>query len=337
VISAWRYRGGEGEPEPVTIDAGISRKPDGLLWIDCEGLTDNELERLAKELDLNEFVVEDLRNGRQRTKLDRYPEYFHVAIHDCELLGAVDEADTEIELVSREIDVVFGDGWLLSVRQTPQDSEGDPISFDILRQAFERQRGDHSSCDEGFLLWALLDIIVDRYFIVGEGVDDRLDTLQEIVLNDDIDHLRRGRPRQLFDLSKAILHFRRSALPLREVVGQVLRREVPGISEAALVHYQDLYDHVLRITDLTESQRDVLTGLRDADLAVTSNQMSLVQQRIAAWGAILIVATLITGFLGMNFKNAPHVSWLVGFLIIAGVMTLLGIPMYVYFKRKNWL
>ena len=336
-MSIWRYRDGAGAAEALSIDAVSSRPRDGLLWIDCEDIADDELERLAKELDLNEFVVEDLHNGRQRTKLDRYADYFHVAIHDCELLGEVDRPDAEIELVSREIDVVFGDGWLLSVRQPPADSDGDPISFELLRQAFERQRSDHTSCDEGFLLWALLDIIVDRYFLVGEGVDDRLDTLQEIVLNDDIDHLRRGRPRQLFDLSKAILHFRRSALPLREVVGQILRREVTAISDAALVHFQDLYDHVLRIADLTESQRDVLTGLRDADLAVTSNQMSLVQQRIAAWGAILIVATLVTGFLGMNFLDAPGVQWEAGFLIIAGVMAALCLPLYLYFKRREWL
>jgi magnesium transporter len=337
VIRAWRYRDGAGSAEEVSTDSPITRDPDSLVWIDCEDATDEELALVAKDLGLHDFVLEDLRHAHQRTKLDRYPDHFHVAVHDCELLGDVDDPDAPIELVSREIDIVFSNGWLLSVRQRPQERDGEPVPLHMLQQSFERQREEYGTADEGFLLWAILDVIVDRYFVVGEGVDDRLDTLQEIVLDDDVDHLRRGRPRQLFDLSKAILHFRRSALPLREVVGQILRREVSDITPAARAHFQDLYDHVLRVSDLTESQRDVLTGLRDADLAVTSNQMSLVQQKIAAWGAILIVATLITGFLGMNFANAPEVDWEIGFLIIFGVMAALGIPLYAYFKRRHWL
>jgi magnesium transporter len=337
VIRAWRYQEGEAEPEEIATDGPISRDVGGLLWVDCEDTADEELEQLAKDLGLHDFVLEDLQHGQQRTKLDRYPDHFHVAIHDCELLGDMDDPEAPIELISREVDVVFGDGWLLSVRQQPEDGKGERAPLEAFRRRFELQRAEHGSCDEGFLLWALLDVVVDRYFVVGEAVDDRLDALQEIVLDDDIDHLRRGRPRQLFDLSKAILHFRRSALPLREVVGQILRREVTDISPAALAHFQDLYDHVLRAADLIESQRDVLTGLRDADLAVTSNQMSLVQQKIAAWGAILIVATLITGFLGMNFRDAPDVGWAGGFLIIIGVMGLLCLPLYLYFKRRHWL
>ncbi len=337
MIHAWRYREGVDEPEELATDGPIPRDADTLLWVDCADAADDDLERLGEQLGLHDFVLEDLQHAQQRTKLDRYPDHFHVAVHDCALLGDVDDPNGEIALVTREIDLVFGDGWLLSVRQRPEDGEGEPAPIDPLRRRFEVQRSEHGSCDEGFLLWALLDVIVDRYFLVGEAVDDRLDALQEIVLDDDIDHLRRGRPRQLFDLSKAILQFRRAAMPLREVVGQILRREVTDISETALVHFQDLYDHVLRVSDLTEAQRDVLTGLRDADLAVTSNQMSLVQQKIAAWGAILIVATLVTGFLGMNFRNAPEVSWAEGFLIILGVMAALCLPLYLYFKRRNWL
>jgi magnesium transporter len=94
---------------------------------------------------------------------------------------------------------------------------------------------------------------------------------------------------------------------------------------------------VLRVADLLDTQREVVTGLRDADLAVTSNQMSAVQQKIAAWGAILLVATLLTGVLGMNFRNAPELDWEEGFAIIFGVAVLFGIPLYVYFKRKDWL
>ena len=338
VIQAWRYR--EGVPSPEDVDCSIDMpapETDELLWIDCDRPSAAELEVLAKQLNLHEFVLEDLQQGEQRTKLDHYAEHFHVAVHDCQLQGEIDQPSAGIALVTREIDVVFGDNWLLSVRQPADDGEGEPFPVDEVRRTFERLRTHEGTTDEGYLLWALLDVVVDRYFLVSDGVDDRLDTLQEVVLDDAVDRIRRGRPRELFDLSKALLRFRRAALPLREVVGQLLRREAPNIGEAALVHFQDLYDHVLRVADLAESQRDVLTGLRDADLAVTSNQMSLVQQKIAAWGAMLIIATLVTGILGMNFRDAPNVGWVSGFVIIVGLITVLCVPLYVYFKRRNWL
>jgi magnesium transporter len=307
------------------------------LWIDCEQPSEAELEELGKQLQLHKFIIEDLEHGEQRTKLDRYENHFHVAVHDCELVGDLAKIDGDVELVTREIDVVFGAGWLLSVSQPPENPEHGTFPMDMVRHSFERQRTDRGTTDEGFLLWALLDVVVDRYFLVNDAVDDRLDALQEVVLDDSIDRIRRGRPRELFDLSKALMRFRRATLPLREVVGQLLRREDPDIGDAALAHFQDLYDHVLRAADLSESQRDVLTGLRDADLAVTSNQMSLVQQKIAAWGAILLIATLVTGFLGMNFSDAPDVSWGEGFLVITGVIALLSVPLYFYFRRRKWL
>jgi magnesium transporter len=331
VLEVLRYREGGDEPESVTLEAAGPFTADSVVWVDCADPTDEEIATIGKTFDLHEFVLEDLRHAEQRTKLDHYADHFHVAVHDCCLKGE--------ELATREIDIVFGEGWLVSVRQPLEEGTPDVGEFpiELVRRRFDASRREHGSTDEGFLLWALLDVVVDRYFTVTDVVDDAMDEVQSTVLDDTVDRLRRGRPRQLFTLGKALLTFRRAALPLREVVGALLRKEAPSIGDAALAHFQDLYDHVLRIADLVETQRDVLTGLRDADLAVTSNQMSLVQQRIAAWGAILIVATLITGMLGMNFANAPGVNWEEGFAVILGVMVLIGLPMYAYFKRAKWL
>ena len=323
------YRDGVDEPEAVSIDTLPARVPECLVWVDCDEPTPDELTSLAATFGLHEFVLEDLQTAEQRTKLDFYSDHFHVAVHDCELV--------EDELVTREVDVVFGEGWLLSVRQPPQDGTPGKFPIDAVQRRFELQRREIGGNDEGFLLWALLDVVVDRYFVVTDAVDERVDDVEAVVLDDTIDRIRRGRPRELFALSKVLVEFRRAALPLREVVGALLRKEAPSIGDPALAHFQDLYDHVLRVADLVETQRDILTGLRDADLAVTSNQMSLVQQRIAAWGAILLIATLITGVLGMNFRNAPELDWEQGFLVIAALMALSGLPLYIYFKRKKWL
>jgi magnesium transporter len=175
---------------------------------------------------------------------------------------------------------------------------------------------------------------------VTDAIDDCLDAAEGDVLDDssdDVATVRRGRPRQLFDLSKTIVEFRRNAAPLRDVVAAVLRRETSSVGDAALVHFQDLGDHVLRVAELLESQRDVLTNLRDAELAVVSNRLNRSMQKLTAWGAILIVATLITGVLGMNFKNAPGLDWRDGFLLVAGIMAVVSLPMFLYFRRKQWL
>lgn len=333
MISAARYEHAKAAATPVAIDA-VAAAVDaavGLVWIDCEQPDPGELAALMAQLQINAFAQEDIAKAGQRTKLAHYRDHFHVAVYDCVLHDA--------GMRAREIDIVFGPGWLLSVRQAPED--GDPGDFPVehVRRTFALQRAQYQRADVGLLLWALLDAIVDRYFLVTEQVDNRLDDIEEAVLADDTSHgrARAMRPMELFALGKALVRFRRAAIPLRDVVSEIVRREVACIDSVAIVHFQDVADHVLRVADFLESQRDVLTSLRDAELALASNRMNLVQQRIAAWGAIFLVATLVTGVLGMNFQSAPELGWRQGFLLIGGVIIALCLPMYLFFRRRKWL
>lgn len=333
MLRAMRYEHTGGAPKPVAVDdiAATVAAGTGLVWVDCEQPDPSELMAVMEQLQIDNFAREDIAHAGQRTKLAHYRDHFHVAVYDCVL--------AERGLRAREIDIVFGAGWLLSVHQGPED--GDPGQFPVeqVRHVFELQRSQHDKAHVGLLLWALLDTVVDRYFVVTEQVDERLDDVEEAVLADDADRggERAMRPMELFALGKALVRFRRAAVPLRDVVSEIVRREVPCIDSVAIVHFQDVADHVLRVADFMESQRDVLTSLRDAELALASNRMSLVQQRIAAWGAIFLVATLVTGVLGMNFQDAPELTWRQGFFIIIGVIIALCLPMYVFFRRRKWL
>jgi magnesium transporter len=131
--------------------------------------------------------------------------------------------------------------------------------------------------------------------------------------------------------------FRRAVGPLREVLGQILRKEVHCIGAEALVHVQDVYDHVLRVLDLIESQREVLTGLREGQLAVRANQMSRVMKATSSWGAILIASTLVAGIYGMNFEHMPELGWQLGYPFALGIMGLVTVTLYRVFKRHDWL
>jgi magnesium transporter len=326
VIRAWCYTEGADGPRDVdTADlAATAAKPDALLWVDVENPSEADISRVTDALGIHHLMAEDLLEAGQRTKLERVGDHFHVAAHDCELRGDM--------LLTREIDIVFSDGWLLLARHG-DDEGGPPMPIDDAVRRFERSRTEHGSNDEGFLLWAILDVLVDRWFDVTDAIDDRLAENEELVFAENSD----GIPRELFDLRRSLVAFRRLAAPLREVVGSLLRREAEHIGDQAIVHLQDVFDHVLRVLDLIESQRELLTGLLEGRLAVMSNRMNQVMKATSSWGAILIVATLIAGIYGMNFRHMPELAWHYGYGGALGLMLVVTVALYIVFKRRGWL
>ena len=338
VLQAFRFVAGHSEPQQLDLDDAARRvgtEHDDLVWISVEGPTDDEIMQLAEALDLDPFLVEDLREGSgtmgQRPKLLPYGDMFHVAAHDCTVAGN--------ELLGREVDLVFGAGWLASVShpvdaQTQDDPDPFPMEEVVRRVKTDCKNG--STIDEGVVLWAFLDVITDRYFAITTEIDNRIDAAEEKYLRDD-DGRSRPDPETLYLIGRLLTDFRRQVVPLREATGALLRREDPDIGDAALLRLRDVYDHLQGINELIETQRDVLAGLRDVQLAVVSNRLNKSTQQLAAWGAILIVATLVTGFLGMNFKDAPSLHWRDGFLVVVGIMVVVAAPMYVFFKKKDWL
>ncbi len=228
--------------------------------------------------------------------------------------------------------MVFGEDWYLVVRQPVEGDE--PMSFDDVERRFERGRIECNNDDLGCALWAILDVIVDGYFHVTDLVDERLDDIEEIVFgivrNDAI-------PQEVFTLRRSLVQFRRAAAPLREVIATLLRREVDWIGPESIVLMQDVYDHSLRIADLIESQRDLLTGLLEAHLAVVSNRMNDVMKKTSSYGAILLVSTLIAGIYGMNFRFMPELHWHYGYFIALATMGIATLLLYAQFKKKGWL
>jgi magnesium transporter len=328
VICAWRYRAGVPGREPVD-PADLQRSDDAddgsiVVWIDLEDPTDEERALLKQRLSLDATVVEALLHPKERTKLVRYGNYFHVAVHDARCKG--DRFSTN------EVDIVMGPGWMVTVRH--QGDDGGRLDVELVEHRFELQRTEHSITEEGFLLWALFDVIVDRYFEVTDEFDDRLDTLEEAVFGDDG---QGGVPRDVFAIRRDLMEFRRAAAPIRDVVNAIIRREVAFVSDEAIVHFHDIYDRVLRIVDLVESQRDLLTGLLEADLAVISNRLNQVMKKMTSWGAILIVATLIAGIYGMNFRHMPELNWQFGYVFALGTMAASTFVLYRIFKKKDWL
>ncbi len=326
MIRAWRYVEeieGRTEVDPDHLADDVDPEH-AVVWVDCASPSQDEIHRLRSQLLISPVVVDAILNPRERTKLQRYSDYFHVAVHDCDCTGG--------DLDSREIDVVTGPGWVVTVRHpTPA---GPPFDIDAVAHRFELQRSEHSVTEQGFLLWALFDVIVDGYFVVTDAFDDQLDTIEETVFRDDG---QGGIPRDIFAMRRNLMELRRAAAPLRDVVNAVVRKEISFVSDEAIVHFHDVYDRVLRVVDLVESQRDLLTGLLEADLAVISNRLNQVMKKMTSWGAILIVATLIAGIYGMNFRHMPELRWQYGYAMALGLMGICTLVLYRMFKRRDWL
>lgn len=337
VLEVLRFVAGDPEPATLSLDEAArlvgTEHPD-LVWISIEEPTDDEITELADALVLDPFLVEDLREGTntagQRPKLLAYGAMFHLATRDCSI--------ADDDLMEREIDLVFGASWLCSVRHAVDGhttSDPDPFPMAEVRRRIKTDCANGTTVDEGIVLWAFLDVITDRYFAITTDVDDRIDLAEGDYLRDDA--RARPDPETLYRIGRLLTDFRRQVVPLREAAAALLRGEDPAIGESALMRIRDVYDHLQGINELIETQRDILAGLRDVQLAIISNRMNKSMQQLAAWGAILIVATLVTGVLGMNFRDAPNLHWRDGFLVVVGIMVIVGLPMYAYFKRKDWL
>lgn len=325
MISAWRYAAGETTRTDVDLADLAAATSGTLLVIDIADPRPDEVERVAAVLGLHHLAAEDLTHSGQRTKLEHYADHRHIVVHDLSLVDGN-------RFLDGEIDVVFGQGWLLTVRHGRDGRL--PVSLDGAFERFERQRDEHGPDDEGFALWAVLDLVVDNYFFLLDAIDDRLDSIEERIFAEASEAVV---TQEVFDLRRVLLGFRRAAAPLRDVVGALLRREAPEIGEPALVHLQDVFDHTLRVLDLLETQRELLSGLREAQLSMASNRMNRVMKATSSWGAILVVNTLITGIYGMNFRHMPELGNDYGYPGALLLMAVSTFVLYRTFRRRGWL
>lgn len=301
--------------------AEAAAAPDTVVWVDLWDVGPPELEAIRAVFDLHEMAMEDVTEHGQRAKLDHYPTHAFVVAYSR-------AADGDL----CEVDLFVGDGWLVSVRE--RNPHGEIFEIDEARRRHLRTRAVDPRV--GFLLYTLLDSLVDGYFEEAELVEDRLEDIEDVLFE-------QGPPmdgslqRDLLGLRKQLIRFRRKVVPLRDVVLAILRREVPWVEEDAIVYFEDVLDHLLRITDQIDTLRELMGNVVDASLGLGANRMNEVMKKMTSWGAILIVATLVAGIYGMNFRYMPELSWHWGYFSALGLMAASTIGLYVYFKRKSWL
>ncbi|MGI8684140.1 MAG: magnesium/cobalt transporter CorA [Acidimicrobiales bacterium] len=318
MIAVRTYRGGKAHEhaDPKEI-AKLTGGDDGLLWVDLVDPEEEDLACLEEQFNLHPLAMEDVRKHHQRPKLDQYPTHAFVVAYSSDL---------------QEVDFFVGDHWLITVRE--HDEKGHAWDTAGARTRFERLTPDVATV--GFLLYVLLDELVDGYFTVADETEDALDEVEDTIFQEFGSNSGELHQR-LFDVRRRLVAFRRVVVPLRDVVQALLRGEVEAVDEKARVHLQDVYDHVLRVVDQLDAHRELVGSAVDANLAMMSNRMNEVMKQMTSWGAILLVSTLVAGIYGMNCDHMPELHWRYGYPFALSIMVLLTLVGYRYFKRKDWL
>ncbi|MDQ3944622.1 MAG: magnesium transporter CorA family protein [Actinomycetota bacterium] len=322
------------EIDPAEVSECLGTRG-ALLWVDVEHPSVEDVKCLAEEFDVHHLAAEDLLEPSPRPRLGRFGEHFLVVAHDTRLQAG--------RLATSEVDLVFGDGWVISVRKADSEGGSPPMPVEPIMERFEQQRGEEGATDEGFLLYVFLEAITEGFFETAEALEDRLEAIEAVIFTrgpapaDLRGAAAGGITEQLYHLRRDLVGFRRVAAPLRETLTPILRGEIRFVGDAALVHLRDVYDLTVRATDMVDAQRDLLNGALEAHLSIMSNRMNLVMKQATSWGAILVVATLVSGIYGMNFDNFPWNGKREGFFFALALIGVCTAVLYRLFKQRGWL
>ncbi len=317
------YRSGvlTDEGFPVSELSEHLEHESALVWVDLCGPDRSELALVAEELGLHSLAVEDAASGRQRPKFNRY------AGHDFLTAYAVHLDVGSGRLRTGEIAAFVTPRALVTVRQ---DDEF-PIEGLVARWD---DNADLTRYGMGALVHGLLDFIVDGHFDAVQSLDDEIEQLEDLLFDDrphDQDVQRRS-----FELRKSLVHLRRVVLPMREVVNTLMRRDVGLVPAEMTAYYQDVYDHVLRAAEWTESLRDLVATIVETNLTIQGNRLNVITKKVTSWAAIIAVPTAVTGFYGQNLPY-PGFARQSGFLASSLLIVLLSGFLYLAFRRRDWL
>ena len=295
------------------------QEPGARVWLDAADPTDDELHLIGTEFSLHPLSIEDTHTRNQRPKVEVFPNYFFVVMHGLSLNASDDLVDSEIHAFA-------GHRFLVTLRYDP------PFDIDGVLKRWDRNP-ELTSEGGGFLLYALLDEVVDGYFDVIERFQDIGEEIEDRVFGDEPDP---NVQQDIFNLKRQVVKFRRLVIPLREVLDLV--QEQPGFVTPALgPYYRDVADHVIRTLEFVDAARDLLTTALEAQLSQVSNRLNVVMKKLTSWAAIVLVPTLIAGIYGMNFDHMPELHWRFGYAYAVGLMVVSMLLLYRMFKKRDWL
>lgn len=321
VVNCAAYVDGRRISDVDPKDIATAMAEDRFLWIGLHEPDEETLGHVQRAFGLHDLAIEDAHRAHQRPKVERYGDSLFVVLRTAQL----DAVRTGIEF--GETHIFVGPRYVVSVRH------GASLSYAEVRARCEAtpallRRGS------GFVLYALMDFVVDQYFPIVEHLEDKLDALEEEIFADTFSRKTTAR---IYRLKRDLLEVKRAVSPLVDMCNRLLRFDVGLIPEDARPYVRDVYDHAIRINEMIDTQRELLTTALEANLSLVTVAQNDSMKRLAGWAAIIAVPTMVAGIYGMNFKAMPELEWAFGYPMAMGIMLVVCGLLYLNFKRMDWL
>jgi magnesium transporter len=320
IVNCVAYQNGRKLADiPVTEIHSYLSRPDCFIWLALKDPEPEEIERMQKEFGLHELAVEDAQQGHQRPKIEEYGASLFVVLHMIEPAGE--------ELNVGEVNIFVAANYVLSVRHRAERG------FTDVRALCEREPEllRHGS---GYVLYALMDAVVDRYFPVLDALETELDNIEERIF---ANQTTRANIEGLYDLRRKLTIIKHAAEPLLEACGRLYAGRVPQLCAGLQDYFRDVYDHLTRLNQSIDSLRDMAITAISVNLSLITIQENEVTKKFAAYGALVAVPTMIAGVYGMNFQNMPELSWIYGYPVALVCMAVIDVYLFYRFRKANWL
>jgi magnesium transporter len=288
-----------------------------ILWVDINAPVDSDWAALAEQFHFHPLALEDAQKQNQRPKLDVYEGYLFLSVHALSNLLTIE---------TQELDLFLGPNYLITIHNEANGPIGETRRR--LQQNPESLRNE-----PGYLLYLLLDALVDEYFPAMDALDAEIDALEmQLYESTEAPDFKPA-----VALKKKLLLLRQAVSPLRDILNQILRIDDAAlISPKLSVFYQDVYDHTLRLTEQIDLHRDLLGGVMDMMMSQTSNRLNHVMKTMTSLSTILMSVALVAGIYGMNFKKMPELDWPLGYFFSLGLMAAVAVSLTIYFKKIKW-
>ena len=292
-----------------------------VTWLNIDGLHEVEvLEKIGKHYDIHPLIMEDILNTQQRPKIEIFDDYIFAVM---KVITQDEEGNHSIEQLS----LFLGENYVI----TFQESEGD--IFDPVRERIEKSKGRIRKYGPDYLAYAIMDIVIDHYFLILEKFGETVEFLEDNVIENPNESIVQN----IQQMKRKLIFMRKSIWPLRELISTLVREETKLIKDSTMPYLRDLYDHTIQVVDSVETFRDMVSGILDVYLSSVSNKMNEVMKVLTIIATIFIPLTFIAGIYGMNFEFMPELKFHWGYPLIWGIMIMIFLMMIFYFKRKKWL
>ena len=311
------------EKEVETVEACLPYlESESVTWINISGVHDlSVIEQLGTHFNMHPLVLEDLVNTDQRPKMDDYEDYLFLVLKMLHI------PEKELSVEVEQLSLIVTPKAVISLLEYKEDV------FEPVRERIRKSKGRIRRKGADYLTYALIDTVVDHYFGIFESIGERLEQLEEAVLED-------PKPETLHEihaLKREMIFIRRSVWPLREIVNTLVRGDSTLISDGVEIFLRDVYDHTIQVIDMVETSRDMLSGMQDIYLSSVSNKMNEVMKVLTIIATIFIPMTFLAGLYGMNFKHMPELELPWAYPVFWGVLIVIFGSMLTFFRRKRWL